>query len=72
MRKNLRSEQEIMKNWKGETPVVSVCSMAYNHEKYIEDAIEGFLIQETDFPFEVIIHDDASTDNTANIIREFF
>ncbi|MDT9693913.1 glycosyltransferase, partial [Streptomyces sp. P9(2023)] len=38
---------------------------------YIEDAIVGFLLQETSFPFEVIIHDDASLDNTAVIIAEY-
>lgn len=72
MRK-LRSEQKIMANWKGDSqkPVVSICCMAYNHEPYIEDALEGFLIQETDFPFEILIHDDASTDKTADIIREY-
>ncbi|MBD3843746.1 MAG: glycosyltransferase family 2 protein [Campylobacterales bacterium] len=71
--RNLRTEQEIMANWKGDLskPVVSVCCIAYNHELYIEDALEGFLIQETDFPFEIIIHDDASTDKTADIIREY-
>ncbi len=52
-------------------PLVSICCITYNHEKYIRDAIEGFLIQKTDFPIEIIIHDDASTDNTANIIREY-
>ena len=52
-------------------PLVSVCCMAYNHGPYIENALEGFLIQETDFPFEIIIHDDASTDNTADIIRQY-
>jgi len=69
----LRSEQEIMKNWKGDIskPVVSICCITYNHEKYIEDAIKGFLIQETDFPFEIIIRDDASTDNTPNIIKKY-
>lgn len=71
MRPNLRTEQIIMKNWKGTKPVVSICCLAYNHEPYIEDALEGFLIQETDFPFEVLIHDDASTDRTAAIIREY-
>ena len=69
----LRTENEIISNWKGDKkkPLVSVCCTAYNHESYIEDAIKGFLIQETDFPFEILIHDDASTDNTANIIREY-
>lgn len=52
-------------------PLVSICCITYNHENYIRDAIEGFLIQNTSFPFEIIIHDDASTDNTANIIEEY-
>jgi glycosyltransferase involved in cell wall biosynthesis len=70
--KNLRSEKEIMKNWgRKKKPLVSISCITYNHEKYIEDAIEGFLIQETNFPFEVLIHDDASTDNTANIIKRY-
>lgn len=51
--------------------VVSICCITYNHEKYIRDAIEGFLMQETDFPIEIIIHDDASTDSTPDIIREY-
>lgn len=51
--------------------LVSICCITYNHEKYIRDAIEGFLMQKTDFPFEVLIHDDASTDGTADIIREY-
>jgi len=71
--KHLRTEGEIIANWKGDInkPVVSVCCITYNHEPYIEDALEGFLIQETDFPFEILIHDDASTDRTADIIREY-
>lgn len=52
-------------------PLVSICCITYNHEKYIRDAIKGFLMQKTDFPFEIIIHDDASTDATADIIREY-
>ncbi len=52
-------------------PVVSICCTAYNHEKYIKDAIEGFLKQTTDFPLEILIHDDASTDKTAQIIKEY-
>lgn len=52
-------------------PLVSVCCITYNHEKYIADAIESFIMQKTDFPIEIIIHDDASTDNTAGIIREY-
>ena len=53
------------------SPVVSICCIAYNQEKYIRDTIEGFLSQKVSFPMEIIIHDDCSTDNTANIIREY-
>lgn len=52
-------------------PVVSIACITYNHERYLRDTIEGFLMQETTFPFEIIIHDDASTDKTANIINEY-
>lgn len=47
----LKSEEEIMKGWdtKYTKPLVSVMCLAYNHEKYIEDALTGFLMQETDF-----------------------
>lgn len=71
--RNLRTQEQIIEKWKGEhdKPLVSICCLAYNHEKFIEDALEGFLNQETDFPFEVLIHDDASTDNTAKIIQEY-
>ena len=51
--------------------MVSICCITYNQEKYIKDAIEGFLMQKTNFLFEIIIHDDASTDKTADIIREY-
>ena len=51
--------------------MVSVICTAYNHEKYIRQCIDGFVMQKTNFEFEVIVHDDASTDNTANIIREY-
>lgn len=71
--RSLPTEQQIMASWQGhiDEPVVSVCCMTYNHGPYIEDALEGFLIQETEFPFEILIHDDASVDNTADIIREY-
>lgn len=53
------------------TPLVSIVCITYNHERYIRDAIESFLIQEVTFPIEILIHDDASTDNTANIVRRY-
>ena len=50
---------------------VTVLCVTYNHAQYIRDALEGFVMQETGFPFEVIVHDDASTDGTAGIVREY-
>lgn len=52
-------------------PLVSIDCCTFNHEKFIRSALEGFLMQKTDFTFEVLIHDDASTDQTAKIIREY-
>lgn len=50
---------------------VSICCLAYNQENYIRRCLDGFLMQKTNFKFEVLIHDDASTDKTADIIREY-
>lgn len=52
-------------------PLVSIFSITYNHETYIRQCLEGFVSQETDFSFEVFIVDDASTDATSEIIREY-
>jgi glycosyltransferase involved in cell wall biosynthesis len=52
-------------------PLVSICCITYNHEPYIRDAIEGFLMQKTDFPVEILIFDDASQDRTQEIIKEY-
>lgn len=51
--------------------LVSVVCTAYNHESYIKDALDGFLMQKTNFPIEVIITDDKSTDGTAKILKEY-
>ena len=51
--------------------MVSVLCLTYNHEPFIRKCLEGFVSQKTDFPYEVLIHDDASTDKTADIIREY-
>ena len=51
--------------------MVSICCITYNQEKFIRQALDGFLMQKTNFKYEIIIHDDASTDNTANIILEY-
>ncbi|OHY79841.1 glycosyltransferase [Marinobacter sp. AC-23] len=67
------SESEIIGGWKSfnSKPVVSILCHCFNHENFIEDALNSFLMQKTDFPWEVIVHDDASTDNSVAIIREY-
>ena len=65
------TQEQIMQNWNDEIPLVSISCIAYNHEPYIAQSLDGFLMQKTSFPFEVLIHDDASTDRTADIIREY-
>ena len=55
----------------GYEPQVSILCITYNHEDYIEDAICGFLMQETTFCFEILIHDDASSDATVSIIEKY-
>lgn len=52
-------------------PLVSILCLTFNHEKYIKDALDSFLNQKTAFKFEVVVHDDASTDRTQEIIREY-
>ncbi len=52
-------------------PLVSIRCLTYMHENYIRDAIEGFLMQKTTFKVEIWIHDDASTDRTPDIMREY-
>ena len=66
------TESDIVKDWDGKNkPIVTIRCLTYNHEKYIAQALDGFLMQETNFPFEIFVHDDASTDNTADIIRQY-
>jgi glycosyltransferase involved in cell wall biosynthesis len=52
-------------------PLVSISCITYNHAPFIKQALDSFLIQKTTFPFEIIIHDDASTDGTKEIIEEY-
>lgn len=52
-------------------PLVTIRCITYNHEPYIRQCLEGFVMQKTTFPFEAVVHDDASTDGTAAIIREY-
>lgn len=52
-------------------PLVSICCITYNHAPFIRKCLDGFLMQETTFPVEILIHDDASTDGTDDIIHEY-
>lgn len=51
--------------------MVSIYCLVYNHEPYLRKCFDGFITQKTNFNFEIIVHDDASTDNSAEIIREY-
>lgn len=53
------------------TPLVSIRCFVYNHEPFLRQCLDGFVMQQTTFPFEAIVHDDASTDGSAAIIREY-
>jgi glycosyltransferase involved in cell wall biosynthesis len=52
-------------------PLVSVCLITYKHENYIRQAIESVFIQKVNFPFELIIADDCSPDQTRAIIEKY-
>lgn len=52
-------------------PLVSIRCLVYNHEPFLRQCLDGFVMQKTTFPFEAIVHDDASNDGSAAIIREY-
>ncbi|MEK9776718.1 MAG: glycosyltransferase, partial [Quisquiliibacterium sp.] len=68
-----KSEREIIAGWEcmSGTPVVSVCCATYNHVDYVADAICGFLSQKTNFRFEIILRDDASSDGTTDVVLDY-
>ena len=53
------------------SPLLSVFVLAYNHRDFIERAIEGMLMQKTDFVFDIVIGEDQSTDGTREIVLEY-
>jgi len=68
----LLGQRDLIAKWSySSLPVVSIVCCTYNHEGYIEDAIKGFLGQKTSFSFEIILHDDCSSDKTSEIIKRY-
>ncbi|MEY0243897.1 glycosyltransferase [Morganella morganii] len=66
------TEKEIIAKWDPKDTIkVSICCITYNQEMYIKRALDSFLTQNTSFPFEIIIGDDASIDNTSKILNEY-
>ena len=69
---NIRTERDIMQGWgEARIPLVSVVCPAYNQKAFIAATVDSFLAQRTDFPFEILINDDASTDGTREIIQAY-
>lgn len=54
-----------------DAPLVSVCVVTYQHKDYVRQCLDGILMQKTDFPFEVLLGEDASTDGTREICIEY-
>lgn len=52
-------------------PLISICCITYNHGSFIRKCLDGFLMQQCNFEYEILIYDDASTDNTQSVIREY-
>jgi len=52
-------------------PLVSVCCVTYNHAQYIAEALDSFLMQKTDFDYEIIVGEDNSTDGTKEIVERY-
>lgn len=61
----------VTKLYNSENPMVSICCSTFNHDKFIEDALNGFLMQETNFPVEILINDDCSSDKTVEHIQRY-
>lgn len=64
-------ESVVTKTWDSTLPLVSVLITSYNHEDFISDALAGALAQKSSFPFEIIVRDDGSTDQTPEIVQDF-
>ena len=67
-----RKQEDIIKEWAFFDKVyVSILCTTFNQKKYVHETLSSFISQKTRYKFEVIVHDDCSTDGTTDIIREF-
>ncbi|MBD1552151.1 glycosyltransferase family 2 protein [Pseudomonas typographi] len=67
-----RTEQQIMQGWDpAAEPLLTITCPAYNQREYIAQTLDSFLAQQTDFPFEILVNDDASHDGTAGVIANY-
>ena len=66
-----KTEQQIMQYWNSDEIMVSITCVAFNHKNYMHTTLDSFLMQETSFPFEILINDDVSTDGTVEILKEY-
>ena len=72
MDENIKSQiEKIRRDCEVIKPLVVIRCITYNHKDYIKDALDGFVNQKTSFPYVAIVHDDASTDGTVEIIQEY-
>lgn len=68
----LQTQTDLLEKWGHyENPVISIVCTTYNHESFIDECMRGFFIQDTQYPFEILVHDDASTDRTQAIIKHW-
>lgn len=54
-----------------EDPIITICCLTYNHEEYLAKTLAGFCNQETEYSYEILIHDDCSTDGTIEMLKAF-
>lgn len=67
----VRNQSEITGSWDYVKPLISIICLTYNHEKFINQTLDGFLSQETSFPIEIVVRDDCSVDTTRKIIESY-
>lgn len=66
------SEEKIIERWDNTLPLISICSITYNHENFVSETLDSFLMQESAYPYEILISDDCSSDKTQKVISDYF